>query len=293
MADVGAPVACNADDSASADPASTTTYVVRPGDMLWSIAERAYGSCEDYRRLVDANLGRSMPDGDVFSARGVIKPGWRLVAPDATWGIEEINGEQLYEVRPCDSLSSIAGAVLDDSSRWPEVFDLNRGARTTDGVHVLNDANTIWPGLSLRLPSHAADDETSGSDSDPGPVNDSAPVELLAAAAPTQNPTLPTFEPTPDQADAPDPTPMPLPLVRTPHAFQPVVLDPADAAPVPTSPSDASEAAPASAPNVVPPVSQLPVAPLVLGSLGLAGLAGLAIGASRRRRRPATYRTRE
>src|SRR5438045_5209862 len=60
-------------------PAAAATYVVRSGDTLWSVAEHAYGSGTAYRRLVEANIGRRMPDGQIFTAQGVIRPGWELL----------------------------------------------------------------------------------------------------------------------------------------------------------------------------------------------------------------------
>ena len=68
---------------------SDATYAVQPGDTLWSIAEQAYGSGAEYRRLVEANVGRRMPDGSVFTARGVIQPGWQLRVPQPSRQVDE------------------------------------------------------------------------------------------------------------------------------------------------------------------------------------------------------------
>ena len=69
-----------ASSAASDVDRSHPTDLVRPGDTLWSIAERGYGSGTEYRRLLDANVGRRMSDGQVFSARGVICPGRELIS---------------------------------------------------------------------------------------------------------------------------------------------------------------------------------------------------------------------
>src|SRR5262249_28339830 len=132
-----------AGDAGEDQAVAESTYLVRPGDTLWSIAEQAYGSGMDYRRLVDANIGRRMADGDVFSAQGVIKPGWRLLAPGAAWDVEEVDGQRWYTVRPGDTLTSIASTTLGDGDRWDELFELNQGAMSADGMHTLLDANTI------------------------------------------------------------------------------------------------------------------------------------------------------
>jgi hypothetical protein len=45
------------------DPASAQTYVVQPGDTLWSIASRELGSPLQWRQLAEVNMGRLQPDG--------------------------------------------------------------------------------------------------------------------------------------------------------------------------------------------------------------------------------------
>ncbi len=290
-------------------PESSPAYLVRPGDTLWSIAERAYGSGTEYRRLVDANVGRQMQDGQVFSARGVIQPGWQLVVPGATSQVETvriaetIDGKRWYTVAPGDTLTSIAESTLGDPLRWPELFDLNRGASTGDGRYVLLDANTIWPGLRLQLPgasANAADAQTL--DPSEAPEPEAVPTELGVASttltvadryfeeAPTAASSQPSEPVAPDPTPEPEPAPAaPPPLLRTHHAYQPVALDPADA-PSPTEvappePAIAVAAADTQGWLPAPPWrSDLPGLPLAMGGLGLVAAAGLTFGARRLRR---------
>jgi DNA-binding SARP family transcriptional activator len=289
---------------------ATPTYMVRPGDTLWSIAEQAYGSGVQYRRLVDANVGRSMADGQVFSGQGVIQPGWLLLAPGATWDTDAQDGERWYTVQPGDSLSSIAATLLGDTARWEDVFALNRGAASPDGQHTLVEPNTIWPGLRLQLPDGPPTTSASDSGADPVAAEDANPpvTELLVASAPApvadaaHAVTADPVASTPPQAATPPqsvesmaaPPPRAAPLLRTSHALQPVVLDPADSAAADLPPSDAQPADPipaasplADAEVSVPPspaTPSIPTLPLAVGGLGLLGIAGLAFGARRWRR---------
>ncbi|MBI2237055.1 MAG: LysM peptidoglycan-binding domain-containing protein [Actinobacteria bacterium] len=58
-----------------ARPASARSYVVRPGDTLWSIASSIVGSTEDPRPLVDALRRSNGADP------GALVPGQTLVIP--------------------------------------------------------------------------------------------------------------------------------------------------------------------------------------------------------------------
>jgi DNA-binding SARP family transcriptional activator len=75
--------------AARADPVTghldpRSIVVVRPGDCLWTIAERYLGAGDRYPELVALNLGREMGDGQVFTEPSLILPGWRLQLPAAT-----------------------------------------------------------------------------------------------------------------------------------------------------------------------------------------------------------------
>ena len=103
-----------------------------------------------------------MPDGQLFTSRGVIQPGWELVVPPPSVATEQIDGEQWYTVESGDTLSGIAARLLRDEARWQELFEANRGARSPDGAHTLANANLIWPGLRLRLPLVSAEPSETG-----------------------------------------------------------------------------------------------------------------------------------
>ncbi len=63
---------------------AAATYVVRPGDSLWSIAETQLGDGGDWPAIAALNLGRTMPDGLRFMDPGLIQAGWTLNLPGET-----------------------------------------------------------------------------------------------------------------------------------------------------------------------------------------------------------------
>ena len=153
---------CAAEESATAAvPAAeprtaparpVVTHIVRPNETLWGISEDHYQSGYDFYRIVNANVGRRMADGQVFTRAGVIRPGWELVIPLPSEQIEEVDGARYYVVQPDDTLQGIAARVLRDENAWRELFELNRGvARMPDG-RTLTHQDLIWPHLRLRLP---------------------------------------------------------------------------------------------------------------------------------------------
>lgn len=61
-----------------------TVVVVRPGDCLWTIAQRYLGSGERFTAIIRLNLGHPMGGGEVFTDPSVIRAGWQLRLPTAT-----------------------------------------------------------------------------------------------------------------------------------------------------------------------------------------------------------------
>jgi len=61
---------------------SPDSYVVRPGDSLWSIAAARLGDGDDWPAIAAVNLGRTMGDGLRFVDPNAIHAGWTLLMPD-------------------------------------------------------------------------------------------------------------------------------------------------------------------------------------------------------------------
>ncbi len=161
----------------------TGDYVVQPGDSIYGIAERMVGPDSTRvatfaERLVDANLGRRMPDGRHFTNAAFIDVGWVLELPDGAAPTSDANRDPagVHVVESGESLWSIAEDELGDPARWPEVYGANEG-RTFDDGRSLDDPDLIQPGWALRLPDQppvAAAVEAESS------VPDSGDVESLA-----------------------------------------------------------------------------------------------------------------
>jgi hypothetical protein len=68
--------------AAPAAPADTAiTYVVKPRDDLWRLAERHLGAGHRWRELFTLNEGRPQPNGDALRRPNLIRPGWVLAFP--------------------------------------------------------------------------------------------------------------------------------------------------------------------------------------------------------------------
>jgi DNA-binding SARP family transcriptional activator len=69
-------------EAAPVAAAAALSYVVQPGDTLWSIAKVQLGAGDDWPAIAALNLGRAMPDGLHFVDPSRIYAGWTLQLPD-------------------------------------------------------------------------------------------------------------------------------------------------------------------------------------------------------------------
>lgn len=154
-------------------------YVVKAGDSIYGIAGRLAGptaaDVADYaERLLDLNMGRTMPEGQLFNNAAYIDVGWTLLLPTdgGSWESQAVmanpntepgavNHVASHVVDRNESLWTIAAEDLGDGQRWHEVFAANEGRTFADG-RTLNDPDVIQPGWDLVIPGPDAATDAAG-----------------------------------------------------------------------------------------------------------------------------------
>ena len=140
-------------------------HVVRPGESYWTISRTFFGSARYFQALASYNRQR-IPDPRKM------KPGMKVVVPSKTLletrfgelipqfrlSAEQTNvpagffidadGQPMFRVGSDDTLTNISQRLLGRSTRWIQIYQLNRGA--------LPNPDKLKPGAILRLPADAA-----------------------------------------------------------------------------------------------------------------------------------------
>lgn len=142
-------------------PPGRKTYVIQPGDRLIDIAREEYADGElwkaikaanpdldEYRLQIGAEIEIPSPAEALRLAgttpqRVAEKPPLRpALRPDPD---QATPGRATYVVGPGDSLIRIAREVLEDETRWEEIFELNGDQ--------LESPHLLRIGMELRLPA--------------------------------------------------------------------------------------------------------------------------------------------
>jgi nucleoid-associated protein YgaU len=142
---------------------SDREHAVQAGDSYWTISRKYYGTARYFQALSAFNRKRipdprrmrpglkvSIPSLDVLQSRfGSLLP--RRAAADGavrTVGFQiDASGQPVYLVGQSDTLTGIATAHLGRTSRWIQIYRLNRDH--------LPSPHKLKPGTVLRLPADA------------------------------------------------------------------------------------------------------------------------------------------
>lgn len=76
------------------------TYLVKPGDSLWEIAETELGSGFRWKEIYALNRDRHFSDGRSLEDPKLIRPGWQLSLPKESSDLHEGNAAQTPHVAP-------------------------------------------------------------------------------------------------------------------------------------------------------------------------------------------------
>lgn len=147
------------------------SHTVQPGENFWSISQKKYGTGRYFQALAAHNQSKipdaakmkpgvtiALPAADELERRypNLIPKGGPS-EPEAAEGqgnqpgefLMGQDGRPLYRIGTRDTLSGISQKYLGRSSRWMQIFEMNRD--------VLKDGNSLKVGAVLRLPSDAGD----------------------------------------------------------------------------------------------------------------------------------------
>jgi len=122
------------EDATEAEEEETedVTYIVEPGDTLWSIAERFFGDGNRYKEIAELN---NLADPNIIHA------GQELVIQRVSGDDEEESLPADYIVQEGDTLWSIAERAYGDGSKYTEIAEKNG----------LENPELIYPGQRIML----------------------------------------------------------------------------------------------------------------------------------------------
>lgn len=245
---------------------ASTTYTVRPGDTLWSIANRHYGSVDI--QLIDAIVSAN----PIIEDRNLIRVGWELAIPI-------VDTSPLPPPTAVKLEASWSVATVQRGDTLWDIVDDHYGEATADLVWMvvasnpqIDDPSLVFAGQQITLPPA------------PGSADDAAPpVVAPPVAAPEIAPAPPTST-TPPPATPPSSTSPPtIPTTLAPPIATELSVD----APPPASAPEMAESVLTTADVMGEDLSD-EVGPSIAQRLGWAGGAGLAaavVGLAARRRR--------
>ncbi len=157
-------------------------YTVQPTDSFWTISKRVYGTGRYFQALAKHNAAMvsnpqhlkpgsevvtpsagdlerlyraDIPLADAASVKSLRSDHPDRYQPDQEPGFFlDAQGQPMYRVGSNDTLSQISQNHLGRSSRWIQIFQMNRD--------ILKDGNTLSVGTVLKLPPDASQVQTIG-----------------------------------------------------------------------------------------------------------------------------------
>lgn len=127
---------------------TVATIEVKPGDSLSRLAARHLGDANAWPQLLEANR-------DVLKSANLVRPGMKLKLPatansntTATRSVSEPTKQikpRTYTIKSGDTLAAIAKRLLNDRSRWDDIYELNKSQ--------IKNPNVLQVGVEIRLPS--------------------------------------------------------------------------------------------------------------------------------------------
>jgi hypothetical protein len=130
-------------------PSQSGSYLVRPGDSLWKIAEQQLGSGDRWHAIFELNKGRQFPDGRTLSEPQLIRPNWLLWLPGAgEAGSETVDSGPIHPGAVADSEAADpraeSSASPDSADSEPSEDGERRGANNSGSAMVkLREGGTL------------------------------------------------------------------------------------------------------------------------------------------------------
>ena len=134
------------------EPVPSKTYVVRQGDTLSNIAQRAYSDGSQFTLIYEANknvIGSNptyiLPGQILYIP--ILATITRIILPNGEYAVrpDDNLSDEEYIVLPGDYLFLIAERAYGDGNRFMEIYEANRAV-------IGPDSTVLAPGLRIRIP---------------------------------------------------------------------------------------------------------------------------------------------
>ena len=149
--------------TASAESEPSDIYEVQPGDNYWKISRRVYGTARYFSALALYNRNRIRDPKKLRPGMKVLLPTIEILEKKYPTLFRDLalrerkphgyfvqsDGTAAYRIGERDTLSQIARKHLGRSTRWIQIYQLNRS--------VLTNPNRLKPGTVIILPDDATD----------------------------------------------------------------------------------------------------------------------------------------